>query len=58
MILAIDIGNTGIILGFYDKDQLKANFKVSSVPQRTADEYAMLLRLWCSQRRLDGSVEG
>lgn len=58
MIVAIDIGNTGIILGFYDKDQLKANFKVSSVPQRTADEYAMLLRLWCSQRRLDGSVEG
>lgn len=58
MILAIDIGNTGIILGFYEKDQLKADFKISSVPRRTADEYAMLFRLWCSQHHLDGSLEG
>ena len=58
MILAIDIGNTGIILGFYEKDQIKANFKVSSLTHRTADEYAMLFRLWCGQHRLEDKVEG
>ncbi|MBQ8813635.1 MAG: type III pantothenate kinase [Lachnospiraceae bacterium] len=58
MILAIDIGNTGIILGFYEKDQRVFDFSISSVPHRTADEYGMIFRLWCTQNRIGAALEG
>lgn len=43
MLLVIDIGNTNIKYGVWDKDCLKASFRVSSRLSRTADEYGSVL---------------
>lgn len=43
MILTIDIGNTNIKYGVFDKDNLLASFRVSSSRTRTADEYGSVL---------------
>ncbi|RAQ96649.1 type III pantothenate kinase [Thermogemmatispora tikiterensis] len=43
MLLAIDISNTNIKFGLYNSEALKHHWTVSTVRQRTADEYAMLL---------------
>ncbi len=43
MLLVIDLGNTNIKYGVYDKDKLVASFRVSSRISRTADEYGSVL---------------
>lgn len=43
MLLAIDMGNTNIKYGVFDKDKLVASFRVSSRISRTADEYGSVL---------------
>ncbi|MFZ5646139.1 MAG: type III pantothenate kinase [Bacillota bacterium] len=44
MILVFDIGNTNIVLGVYEGKNLLEHWRVSTATQRTADEYAVLLR--------------
>ena len=44
MLLAIDIGNTGINLGIFDGDKLSKTWQLSTVIHRTPDEYGILLR--------------
>jgi type III pantothenate kinase len=43
MLLAIDIGNTHTVLGVFIDDALVADWRISTSPQRTADENAVLL---------------
>ncbi len=43
MLLALDISNTNIKFGLYQKATMKHHWVVSTVRQRTTDEYAMLL---------------
>src|SRR5258708_30654384 len=43
MLLAIDISNTNIKLGLYNSATMSHNWVVSTVRQRTTDEYAMVL---------------
>jgi type III pantothenate kinase len=43
MLLAIDISNTNIKLGLYDGEEMRQHWVVSTVRQRTTDEYAMIL---------------
>lgn len=43
MLLAIDIGNTNIKYGVFEKDNLIASYRVSSRLTRTADEYGSVL---------------
>lgn len=43
MLLVIDIGNTNIVFGVYRDDALVNHWRVSTVLERTADEYAILL---------------
>ncbi|HTP42318.1 MAG TPA: type III pantothenate kinase [Nitrospiria bacterium] len=43
MLCAIDIGNSNIVLGLFDQDELKAQWRIATHHQRTADEYAALL---------------
>jgi len=42
-LLAIDISNTGIKFGLYGPDAMEARWRIATVRDRTADEYAMLL---------------
>ena len=44
MLLAIDIGNTNIVLGLYEGKKLLEHWRLSSDKSRTADEYGILLK--------------
>jgi type III pantothenate kinase len=43
MLLCIDIGNTNIKLGMFDRDKDRAHWRIATDRARLADEYAMLL---------------
>ncbi|MEW6618803.1 MAG: type III pantothenate kinase [bacterium] len=43
MLLAIDIGNTTIVFGVYDYDELKYHFKIGTDKKKTADEYGKII---------------
>jgi type III pantothenate kinase len=44
MLLTIDVGNTNIVYGLFEKEHLVHQFRVESARGRTADEYAVQLR--------------
>ncbi len=43
MLLAVDIGNTSIMLGLFTADKLGPRWRLASDNERTADEYGILL---------------
>lgn len=43
MLLAVDAGNTGIVLGIYDGKNLRAEWTVSTDRRKTHDEYGLLV---------------
>ncbi|HEY7879292.1 MAG TPA: type III pantothenate kinase, partial [Streptosporangiaceae bacterium] len=43
MLLTIDIGNTNTVLGIFDGDQVAEHWRIATVPDRTADELAVVL---------------
>ena len=43
MLLCIDIGNTNIMLGLYQEDELGPHWRIATDHERMSDEYAMLL---------------
>ena len=43
MLLVIDVGNTNIVLGVYDKAELVGHWRISTDRVRTTDEYGMLM---------------
>ncbi len=43
MILVIDVGNTHIVLGVYEKNELLASWRLNTDKERTADELGMFL---------------
>jgi type III pantothenate kinase len=44
MLLAIDIGNTNVVLGVFDKETLVENWRVGTKTSITPDEYAMIFK--------------
>ncbi len=44
MLLVIDVGNTNTVLGVYEGETLRHDFRIESSRGRTADEYVVLLR--------------
>ncbi len=44
MLLAIDIGNTNVVLGVFDEDKLTENWRVGTNSKITPDEYAMIFK--------------
>lgn len=53
MLLAIDIGNTNLVGGLFDGEELKQTFRIESNSRRTADEVAALLAQIFSLRGVD-----
>ncbi len=43
MLLAVDIGNTNIVLGLFDGERLVHQFRLETLRSRTSDEYLVLL---------------
>lgn len=56
MLLAVDVGNTNISYGVLDGARLVHHLRTESNRQRTADEYAVLVRQMLQLRGLDPSV--
>ena len=44
MILAIDVGNTNIVMGFIEGDTIVDKYRLSTNSNETAEEYAIKLR--------------
>lgn len=42
MLLTIDVGNTNIVLGGFRGEELAAQFRITTQPERTDDEYGVL----------------
>jgi type III pantothenate kinase len=53
MLLAIDVGNTNIVYGVFDGTRLAQQFRVESSRNRTADEYAVVLRQLLAMHDID-----
>ena len=63
MLLAVDIGNTSVVAGIFDRDQLTGSFRATSQLKMTADEAGsflgdLLQRLNLSADRIDKVVIG
>lgn len=43
MLLVVDVGNTNIVLGVYEGKKRLADWRMSTTPPRTADEYGMVV---------------
>ena len=43
MLLTIDIGNTNTVLGVFEQDRVIDHWRIATVPDRTADEFAVVL---------------
>ena len=44
LIFVIDVGNTNIVLGVYEQEQLKHHWRVETSRSRSGDEYGMILK--------------
>ena len=52
MLLAIDVGNTNIVLGLFEGSKLSHQFRVETRQHRTADEYAVVVHQLLSMRNV------
>jgi len=53
MLLTIDLGNTQATVGLFDGDELALHWRLSTVRERTADEYRLLLHGLFEQHAVD-----
>ena len=63
MILVIDVGNTNMTLGVYDKEELKATFRMMTETPRTSDEFGVTLLSLLGTKgitpeKIEGSIIG
>ncbi len=53
MLLVIDVGNTNTVIGVYDKDILKQDWRIRTVRDNTADEFNVLANALFADRGID-----
>lgn len=53
MLLAVDIGNSSIVFGLFQKDELVAHWRIRSEQGRTTDEYWVLVNEFIRMNKLD-----
>jgi type III pantothenate kinase len=53
MLLVIDVGNTNTVIGVYDKDILKEDWRIRTIRDNTADEFNVLANALFSDRGID-----
>ena len=58
MLLAIDIGNTHTVLGLYQDEELRADWRIATRKDSTADEMGVLLRSLFHGDDLDAGAVG
>lgn len=55
LIFVFDIGNTNIVLGVYDGDELKYHWRIETNRHRTEDEYGMVIKALFAHENLQFS---
>jgi type III pantothenate kinase len=59
MILAVDIGNTNIVFGLFEGDEIICDWRIGTDKAKTSDEYGLLFKELLEFREIDiKSVEG
>jgi type III pantothenate kinase len=59
MILAVDIGNTNIVFGLFDGDEIVCDWRIGTDKLKTSDEYGLLFRELLQFREIDlKSIDG
>lgn len=59
MILVVDVGNTNITYGVFDRDELVSTFRMMSKTPRTSDEYGIMIREMLKKNDIDRqTIEG
>ncbi|HEX4347272.1 MAG TPA: type III pantothenate kinase [Vicinamibacterales bacterium] len=53
MLLAIDVGNTNIVVGVFDGDRLAVSWRLLTLRERTADEVGLLVTGLFAHERID-----
>ena len=49
MLVAIDIGNTNITVGIFNKDTFVANYRMTTKVRRTSDEFGFMLNTFLTR---------
>jgi type III pantothenate kinase len=55
MLLAIDVGNTNVVLGVFEEKKLLHHWRIATKPNRTEDEYGILIHNFFGTASLDRS---
>jgi type III pantothenate kinase len=59
MILVLDVGNTNTVIGVYDNDELKYNWRIETSRRKTEDEYGMVIKALFSHEDIAlSAIEG
>ncbi len=59
MLLAIDVGNTNIVVGVFERDELVRSWRLQTVRERTGDELGLQLDALFAHDRIDrGRIQG
>jgi type III pantothenate kinase len=59
MLFVIDVGNTNLVLGVYEGDELKHNWRISTDRGKTDDEFGMLVKsLFADKGMTFADIEG
>ena len=56
MLLAVDIGNTNIVFGLLDGDEIRLHWRVGTDKSKTSDEYGVLLKQLAGTNGLDKNL--
>jgi len=56
MLLVMDVGNTNTVLGVYEATRLVAHWRLTTVRDRTVDEYGILARNLLSLAGIEASA--
>lgn len=56
MLLAIDIGNSNIHIGYFEKDKLICKFNIGTKSSHSIDEYALFIGLLSKENNIDISL--
>ena len=56
MLLVMDVGNTNTVLGVYDRTRLVAHWRLTTVRDRTVDEYGILARNLLALAAIDSAA--
>jgi type III pantothenate kinase len=55
MLLAIDVGNTNIVLGVFEGDRLVESWRLATLRERTSDEIGIWVAQLFEHRAIDSS---